>query len=814
MIIDFEGEPARPLAWRRAKRSPLADVAGMLRSFHYAAYQGLATAEARGQGGGAAAAWARAWHGWAGGAYLRAYLERARGAPYMPRDADELRRLVDVFVLEKAVYELGYELNNRPDWVGLPLQGIADQLGAEGGARGRTHEGEATVSAKDRTTTTNAKAPAVAPPPRNPSAPPAPPSQGNVLYEDGPSDQDLHLWSEGTNYRAYRALGAHAREVNGKAGVSFAVWAPNADRVAVMGDFNGWNRDANPLRPMGPSGVWHGFIPKMQQGDTYKYSLRSRDGRSLEKADPFGFHHETPPRTGSKVWDLAYRWGDEAWMRSRKDRNGLKSPMSIYELHLGSWRRIPEQENRSFSYREIAGPLADYCADTGFTHVELLPITEHPFYGSWGYQTTGYFAPTSRYGTPQDFMYLVDTLHQRGIGVILDWVPSHFPTDVHGLAQFDGTHLFEHADPRQGVHKDWDSLIFNYGRNEVKSFLMSSALFWLDTYHLDGLRVDAVASMLYLDYSRKEGEWIPNQYGGRENLEAIAFLRKLNEVTFLEHPDVQTIAEESTSWPMVSRPTYLGGLGFGMKWDMGWMHDTLNYLRHDPVFRRFHHNEITFRMMYAFSENFVLSLSHDEVVHGKGSLLDKMPGPAWNKFAGLRLLYADMWAQPGKKLLFMGGEFGQGQEWSHERSLDWHLLQIHEHEGVRAWVRDLNRLMQAEKALHARDFDPGGFEWIDANDAEASVLTWLRHGGEGDADILVVLNFTPVPRPNYRVGVTRGGYWEEVLNSDAPTYGGSGWGNLGGVEAVPVASHGRNQSLVLTVPPLGAVFLRSAAKRG
>ncbi|MFL5299481.1 MAG: 1,4-alpha-glucan branching protein GlgB, partial [Anaeromyxobacteraceae bacterium] len=425
-----------------------------------------------------------------------------------------------------------------------------------------------------------------------------------------------------------------------------------------------------------------------------------------------------------------------------------------------------------------------------------------------------YFAPTSRYGTPIDLMAMIDELHQRGVGVILDWVPSHFPTDVHGLAQFDGTHLFEHADPRQGIHKDWDSLIFNYGRNEVKSFLLSSALFWLDTYHLDGLRVDAVASMLYLDYSRKEGEWIPNQYGGRENLEAIAFLRKLNEVTFLEHPDVQTIAEESTSWPMVSRPTYLGGLGFGMKWDMGWMHDTLNYLRHDPVFRRFHHNEITFRMMYAFSENFVLSLSHDEVVHGKGSLLDKMPGPAWNKFAGLRLLYADMWAQPGKKLLFMGGEFGQGQEWSHERSLDWHLLQIHEHEGLRAWVRDLNRLMGAEKALHARDFDPGGFEWIDANDAEASVLTWIRHGGEGDADILVVLNFTPVPRPNYRVGVPRGGYWEEVLNSDAPTYGGSGWGNLGGVEAVPVASHGRNQSLVLTVPPLGAVFLRSAAKRG
>ena len=788
VIIDFEGEPARPLATRRAKRSPLTDVAGMLRSFHYAVFQGLAETP------GAQEGTARAWYRCVAAAFLRAYLGTARGAAFLPASPLELRRLLDLFLVEKAIYELGYELNNRPDWVALPLRGLAEQLGA-GPAGGGEGDG---VKAKKRPALVEER-PAATPVPARP----------NVLYVDGPTDQDLHLWSEGTNYRAYRSLGAHPAVVGGVAGVSFAVWAPNAERVSVMGDFNGWDKQSHPLRLLRPSGVWQGFVPGLEKGAVYKYHLRSRiDGYAVDKADPFAVRQEVPPRTGSVVWDLDYEWNDGAWMKLRAGRNGLKSPMSIYELHCGSWRRVPEEENRPLRYRELAGSLADYLCEMGFTHVELLPIMEHPFYGSWGYQVTGFFAPTSRYGTPQDFMFLVDYLHQRGIGVILDWVPSHFPTDEHGLAYFDGTHLFEHADPRQGHHKDWDSYIFNYGRNEVRSFLLSSALYWLDVFHADGLRVDAVASMLYLDYSRKAGEWIPNKFGGRENLESIVFLRKLNEVVFQEHPDTQTIAEESTSWPMVSRPTYLGGLGFGMKWDMGWMHDTLGFMRLDPIFRRYHHGEITFRMMYAFSENFVLSLSHDEVVHGKGSLLEKMWGDDQQTFAGLRLLFADMWAQPGKKLLFMGGELAQRQEWSHERSLDWHLLGLGAHEGVRRWVRDLNRLLQAEPALHARDFEPGGFEWIDCTDAESSVLSLLRRGGPGDADIAVVLNFTPVARRNYRVGVPRGGAWQEVLNSDAAPYGGSGWGNFGGVEAVPVGAHGRRWSVVLTLPPMGAVFLR------
>ena len=641
-----------------------------------------------------------------------------------------------------------------------------------------------------------------------------PAQTARVLAAGGPGEQDLHLFNEGTNYRAYRTLGAHLGEVDGVRGVSFAVWAPNAERLAVMGDFNAWDKDGLQLRPLGTSGIWQGFVPGVQAGALYKYHLRSRTGFAVDKADPFGFRQEQPPGTGSMVWDLGYPWGDRDWMSRRAQRNGLKSPMTIYEVHLGSWRRVPEEGNRPLTYREAAPLLADHAAAMGFTHVELLPVMEHPFYGSWGYQTTGYFAPTGRYGTPQDLMCLVDTLHQRGIGVILDWVPSHFPTDEHGLAYFDGTHLFEHADRRQGHHPDWDSFIFNYGRHEVRSFLLSSALFWLDAYHADGLRVDAVASMLYLDYSRREGQWIPNRYGGRENIGAIDFLRKLNQVVFGEYPDVQTFAEESTAWPMVSRPVYVGGLGFGLKWDMGWMHDTLGYMCQDPIFRKFHHNEITFRMMYAFSENFVLPLSHDEVVHGKGSLLDQMPGRDRDKFANLRLLFGEMWAQPGKKLLFMGGEFGQGQEWSHERSLDWHLLGSDRHAGVKAWVRDLNRLVAAEPALHLKDFDPTGFEWIDCNDAESSVLSLLRKGGENDPEILVVLNFTPVLRRNYRVGVPRPGLWAEVLNSDAAVYGGSGWGNLGGVEAAAVAAHGRPYSLSLTLPPLSALFLRCEEMRG
>jgi 1,4-alpha-glucan branching enzyme len=634
------------------------------------------------------------------------------------------------------------------------------------------------------------------------------PSRESGLF----GDQDLHLFNEGTHYRVYRRLGAHLTAIDGREGVAFAVWAPNAESVSVMGDFNGWDKTSHPLRLLGASGIWQGFVPGLAPGAVYKYHVRSRlNGFTVDKADPVGFRQETPPRTGSVVWDLGYSWGDAEWMRQRRERNSVRKPISIYEVHLGSWRRVPEDGNRPLGYRELAGPLADYVQEMGFTHVEFLPVMEHPFYGSWGYQTTGYFAPTSRYGPPQDLMFLIDTLHQRGIGVILDWVPSHFPTDEHGLAYFDGTHLFEHADRRKGHHPDWDSFIFNYGRHEVRSFLMSSAFFWLDAYHADGLRVDAVASMLYLDYSRKPGEWIPNEHGGRENLEAIDFLRRFNADLYREYPDVQTIAEESTAWPMVSRPLYVGGLGFGLKWDMGWMHDTLEYMHLDPIHRRFHHNRLTFRMMYAYSESFVLPLSHDEVVHGKGSLLDKMPGEDRQRFANLRLLLGYMYAQPGKKLLFMGGEFGQGREWNHDVSLDWHLLGIDRHAGVRDWVRDLNRLYREEPGLHELDVEPGGFEWGDCNDAENSVLSLLRNGRDGGRLVLAVFNFTPVGRTNYRVGVPRDGFWTERLNSDAPTYGGAGWGNLGGLEAAPVPAHGRPYSLTLTLPGLAAVFFTSEA---
>jgi 1,4-alpha-glucan branching enzyme len=631
-----------------------------------------------------------------------------------------------------------------------------------------------------------------------------------VAEQVGMGEQDLHLFNEGTHCRVYRRLGCHPARVAGQDGAAFGLWAPNAEAVSLVGDFNGWDRESHPLSALGGSGIWQGFVPGLGDGAIYKYHLRSKlNGYEVDKADPFGTHHETPPRTGSIVWDLAYEWGDADWMKDRRTRNALPSPKSIYEVHLGSWRRAPEDGNRSLSYREAAPVLADYVAEMGFTHVELLPIMEHPFYGSWGYQTTGYFAPTSRYGTPQDLMFLIDTLHQRGIGVILDWVPSHFPTDEHGLTFFDGTHLYEHADVRQGHHPDWKSSIFNYGRNEVRSFLLSSALFWLDRYHVDGLRVDAVASMLYLDYSRREGEWIPNVHGGRENLEAIAFLRQLNEAVYREYPDVQTFAEESTSWPAVSRPLYVGGLGFGLKWDMGWMHDTLEYMEEDPVYRKYHHHKMTFRMMYAYSENFVLPLSHDEVVHGKRSLLDKMAGHDWEKFASLRTLFAYMYAIPGGKLLFMGSEFAQGREWNHDQSLDWHLLGIEQHSGVKAWVRDLNRFYRSQPSLHVRDYEHGGFEWIDCHDAVHSVFSLLRRGGPGDPLILAVFNFTPVARSNYRVGTPGPGFWSERLNSDAATYGGRGWGNLGGVEAAPVEAHGRPCSLTLTLPPLGALYFTS-----
>jgi 1,4-alpha-glucan branching enzyme len=620
---------------------------------------------------------------------------------------------------------------------------------------------------------------------------------------------DLYLFNEGNHYQMYDKLGAHFATVGGTQGVSFGVWAPNAAEVSVVGSFNGWNPSANPLSVRGNSGIWEGFIPGVTRGALYKFHIRSRHaGYVVEKADPFGVMHEHPPRTASVVWDLDYQWSDQTWMKQRGRRISLDAPISIYEVHLGSWMRVPEEENRPLSYRELAPKLADYATQMKFTHVELLPVMEHPFYGSWGYQTTGYFAPTSRYGTPQDFMYFIDYLHQRGLGVILDWVPSHFPSDAHGLAYFDGTHLFEHADARQGFHPDWKTYIFNYGRNEVRSFLLSSAMFWLGKYHVDGIRVDAVASMLYLDYSRKEGEWIPNQYGGRENLEAIDFLRQLNTQIYKEHPDVQTFAEESTSWPMVSRPTHLGGLGFGLKWDMGWMHDTLSYFQHDPIHRQYHHNLLTFRMLYGFSENFVLPLSHDEVVHGKGSLIAKMPGDAWQQFANLRALFGYMYAQPGKKLLFMGLEFAQGREWSHDNSLDWNLLGIPWHRGVQDWMRQLNQAYAETPALHQLDTEPAGFEWVDANDNKTSVISLLRKGKQEREMVLVVCNFTPVPRESYRVGVPIEGYWRELLNSDAEQYGGTGWGNLGGKQTEAVPAHGRPFSLNLTLPPLAAVFLK------
>jgi 1,4-alpha-glucan branching enzyme len=621
-------------------------------------------------------------------------------------------------------------------------------------------------------------------------------------------DEDLHYFAEGTHARAYRKLGSHATEANGERGTYFAVWAPNAERVTVMGDFNGWDKGRHPLASRAQSGIWEGFLPGVGKGAHYKYHVSSRRGHAVDKADPFAVLQETPPETGSVVWDLDYSWGDADWMRARHARQSLSSAMSIYEVHLGSWRRIPEQSNRSLNYRELAERLADHVERTGFTHVELLPVMEHPFYGSWGYQVTGYFAPSSRYGTPQDLMHLIDTLHQRGIGVILDWVPSHFPGDEHGLVYFDGTHLFEHEDPRQGFHPDWNSHIFNYGRNEVRSFLLSSALYWLDVFHADGLRVDAVASMLYLDYSRAEGEWVPNIYGGHENLDAISFLRDMNAAVYREHPDVQTVAEESTSWPMVSRPLYVGGLGFGFKWDMGWMHDTLEYASHDPVHRKYHHSQLTFRMMYAYSENFVLPLSHDEVVHGNGSLFGKMPGDDWQKLANLRVLYAYMYAMPGKKLLFMGSEFGQRREWNHDQSLDWHLVdEDSRHAGLLRFVGDLNRLYREQPALWRRDADPGGFRWIDCHDPDNSVLSLLRLGAAGESPVAVALNFTPMPRTNYRIGVPQPGAWREALNSDALDYGGAGWGNLGLVEAAPLAAHGQRHSLSVTLPPLGAVFL-------
>ena len=624
------------------------------------------------------------------------------------------------------------------------------------------------------------------------------------------TDLDIHLFKEGTHFKLFEKLGCHLTTQKGTPGAAFSVWAPNAKSVSVVGDFNGWDRKAHPMNARWDgSGIWEVFIPDVSKGSPYKYYIQSHNkAHSGEKGDPFALTWEVPPKTASVVWDLDYGWNDDQWMKDRRNANALDAPMSIYEVHIGSWRRVAEENFRSLSYKEAAHALADYVKEMGYTHVEFLPITEHPFFGSWGYQTTGYFAPSSRYGTPQEFMELVDHLHQQGIGVILDWVPSHFPTDEHGLAYFDGTHLYEHEDMRQGYHPDWNSYIFNYGRNEVREFLISSALFWLNKYHIDGLRVDAVASMLYLDYSRKEGEWIPNRFGGRENLEAISFLRTLNEAVYAEFPDTQTFAEESTAWPMVSRPTYVGGLGFGLKWNMGWMHDTLDYFSKDPIHRKHHHNQLTFSLWYAFNENFVLPISHDEVVHGKGSLVGKMPGDDWQKDANLRTLIGYMYAHPGKKLLFMGCDIGQRGEWNHDGSLDWNVLEKPSHAGISRWVKDLNRTYRSEPSLYRVDFTAEGFEWVDTHDWANSIISFLRKGNAGDADVLVVCNLTPIPRHNYKVGVPNGGVWTEILNSDATIYGGSGQGNFGSVDAAPIPSHGRYYSLSLTLPPLSVLFFR------
>jgi 1,4-alpha-glucan branching enzyme len=644
-------------------------------------------------------------------------------------------------------------------------------------------------------------------------------SQGweHVWYDVSPiTDHDIFLFKQGQHFRLYEKLGAHPGRVRDSFGTHFAVWAPNAERVSVMGFFNDWRPDVHHLKVReDESGIWEGFIPDVGTGTSSKYHIASQhSGHRADKGDPFAFRWETPPLTASMVWDLSYEWGDGQWMNQRRNNNRLGAPMAIYEVHLGSWQRVPEEEQRYLTYRELAPALTDYVKSTGFTHVELLPIMEHPFYGSWGYQTVGYFAPTSRYGSPQDLMYLIDYLHQNGIGVILDWVPSHFPDDHHGLVYFDGSHLFEHADPKKGFHPDWKSYIFNHGRYEVRAFLISSALFWLDRYHADGIRVDAVASLLYLDYAREDGEWIPNLYGGKENLEAITFIRRLNEAIYENYPDVQTTAEESTAWPMVSRPTHVGGLGFGMKWNMGWMHDTLDYFAKDAVHRKFHQNQLTFSIWYAFWENFVLPLSHDEVVHGKGSLLGKMSGDDWQKFANLRLLFGYMYGHPGKKLLFMGGEFGERREWNHEESLDWHLLQYAPHQGLKRWVEDLNRYYTQQPALYQLDFAKEGFQWVDFHDADASILCFLRCGIERHQQVLVVCNFTPVPRLNYRVGVPREGVWRERLNSDSELYGGSGLGNLGAVMSTDHQAHGRDHSVLLTLPPLGVMFFEYCGNEG
>ncbi|WP_028573749.1 1,4-alpha-glucan branching protein GlgB [Desulfonatronovibrio hydrogenovorans] len=625
------------------------------------------------------------------------------------------------------------------------------------------------------------------------------------------TEQDIYLFKEGRHFNLYRHLGAQVITHGGVRGTYFGVWAPNAQSVAVMGDFNYWNHRTHELNPRSDgSGIWEGYVSRAMPGQNYKFHIRSRfNNYQVDKGDPFAFFWETSPKTASKIWKMDYTWKDDQWMEKRGEINRLDRPLAIYEMHLGSWKRDPGDPSRFLTYLELADTLPAYLSQMGYTHVEFLPICEHPFYGSWGYQALGFFAPSSRYGTPQDFMQLIDRLHQHDIGVILDWVPSHFPTDEYGLGYFDGTHLYEHMDPRKGFHPDWKSFIFNYGRNEVVNFLISSALFWLDKYHIDGLRLDAVASMLYLDYSREDGEWIPNEFSGRENLEAIEFLKLLNSAVYRNFPDTQTFAEESTSWPMVSKPTYVGGLGFGYKWNMGWMNDTLSYMENDPIHRRFHHNQMTFSIWYAYSENFILPLSHDEVVHGKGSLLNKMPGDSWQKFANLRLLLGYMYAHPGKKLTFMGTEFGQWSEWDHDQSLDWHLLDIEPHQQLMQWMKRLNHFYRNNSQFHELDFSQEGFAWIDCHDADNSVLSFLRYSSKANP-ILVLANFTPVPRPEYRLGVPGPGPWKEVLNSDWLEFGGSGVANSDPLPAENISFHGYSHSLCLCLPPLSIVYLETS----
>jgi len=623
------------------------------------------------------------------------------------------------------------------------------------------------------------------------------------------TDFDIHLFKSGKHFRLHEKLGSHIAEFGGVSGTYFAVWAPNARAVSVIGNFNHWQSGSHQLHARwDESGIWEGFFHGVGKGEAYKYAIHSNTGEFLEKADPFAIMNEVAPKTASIIWEEGYQWKDKSWLEQRKKGTGKAKPYSVYEVHAGSWRRNLEDGNRSLSYKEMAKELVQYVKEMGFTHIEFLPIMEHPFFGSWGYQLTGYFAPTSRFGTPEEFMELVDAFHAEDIGVILDWVPSHFPGDAHGLYHFDGTHLYEHADPRKGFHPDWSSYIFNYGRNEVRSFLISNAIYWLDRYHIDGLRVDAVASMLYLDYSRKQGEWIPNQYGGNENIEAINFLKEFNESVYGAFPDIITIAEESTAWPGVSKPTYLGGLGFGQKWMMGWMHDTLTYFKNDPIHRKYHQNEITFSIMYAFTENFMLPLSHDEVVHGKGSLMGRMPGDEWQRFSNLRLMYAYMFTHPGSKLLFMGCEFGQTSEWNHDHALDWHLLQYPLHKGVQDLLKDLNALYKTEHALYQYPSDHRGFEWIDYSDRENSVMSYIRKADSKEELMVVVFNFTPEVRSSYRIGVPFRGSWKEIFNSDDTKYGGSGVVNSALINTSPVKYHGKDYSVSLQLPPLGMSILK------